>query len=139
MSGAAASVPLEIAVEAHNDDYDPDDDRWRDQLAGLYTDLRAQVDIVNRGRPAEGTKGAVDQLIIALGSAGAFTCMMECFRAWLKRDRNRRIDLRWNENGEERYLTVTGETVDAETVQEIAKAAVRRVGGQPWQAGTERS
>ena len=137
MSGAGAAGPFEVAVEPHNDEYDPDDDRWRDQVATLYADLHAQVDTVRRGRPVEGTKGAVDQLIIALGTSGAFTAAVECFRAWLGRDRDRRIDVRWDDNGVERRVTLTGEAVDVETVREIAKAAVERVGGSPWSAGTE--
>jgi hypothetical protein len=73
MSGAGAAGPFEVAVEPRNDEYDPDDDRWRDQVATLYSDLHAQVDTVRRGRPVQGAKDAVDQLIIALGSTGAFS------------------------------------------------------------------
>jgi hypothetical protein len=136
MSGSGSGGLLEVAIEPRNDEYDPDDDRWRDQVATLYADLDAQVDTVRRGRPVEGTKGAVDQLIIALGSAGVFHAAVDCLRAWLGRDRDRRIDVRWVENGVERSVTLTGEAVDDKTVREIAKAAVARAGGQPWQAGT---
>jgi len=127
---------FEVAVEPRNDEYDPDDSRWRDQVATLYADLDAQVDIVQRGHPVEGAKGTIDQLIIALGSAGAFQAVVDCFRAWLGRDRDRRIDVRWNENGVERSVTLTGEAVDVDTIRDIAKAAVERVGGPPWPAGT---
>lgn len=136
MSGAGAAGPFEVAVEPHNDEYDHDDDGWRDQVATLYADLHAQVDTVRRGRPVEGAKGAIDQLIIALGSAGAFSAAVDCLRAWLGRDRDRRIDLRWVENGIGRSVTLTGEAVDAETIREIARAAVDRVGGPPWPTGT---
>jgi Effector Associated Constant Component 1 len=135
MSGPGADGLFEVAVEPHNDQYDPDDDRWRDQVATLVADLDAHVDAVRRGRPVEGTKGTVDQLIIALGSAGAFHAVVDCFRAWLGRDRDRRIDVRWDENGVERSVTLTGEAVDVETVREIAKAAVARAGGPQWPAG----
>jgi hypothetical protein len=136
MSGAGTDGPFEVAVEPHNDQYDPDDDRWRDQVATLYTDLHAQVDTVRRGHPVEGAKGAIDQLIIALGSAGAFSSAVDCLRTWLERDRDRRINVRWDENGVERSVTLTGEAVDVKTVREIAKAAVERVGGPSWPAGT---
>jgi membrane-associated two-gene conflict system component 1 (EACC1) len=136
MSGPGADGLFEVAVEPHNDQYDPDDDRWRDQVATLYEDLHAQVDTIRRGRPVSGTKGTVDQLIIALGSAGAFHAAVDCFRAWLGRDRDRRIDIKWDENGAERSVTLTGEAVDAATMREIGKAAVARVGGPPWPAGT---
>lgn len=79
----------------------------------------AQIVPFDRRRPVEGTKGAADQLIIALGSAGAFQAAVDCLRAWLGRDRDRRIDLRWEENGVERSVALTGEAVDAETVREI--------------------
>jgi Effector Associated Constant Component 1 len=136
MSGPGSGGPFEVAVEPHNDSYDPDDDRWRDQVATLVAELDAQVDTVRRGRPVEGAKGVADQLIIALGSAGAFQAVVDCFRAWLGRDRDRRIDVRWEENGVERSVTLTGEAVDADTIREIAKAAVDRAGGPPWPAGT---
>ena len=74
MSGAGADGPLELVVEPRNDRYDPDDDGWRDQVATLYADLDAQVDTVHRARPVQGAKGAVDQLIVALGSAGRIWC-----------------------------------------------------------------
>lgn len=137
MSGPGLAGPFEVAVEPRNDEYDPDDDGWRDQVATLYADLHAQVDTVRRGRPVEGAKGAADQLVIALGSAGAFGAAVECFRAWLGRDRRRRIDIRWHDNGAERSVTLTGEAVDAGTMREIAEAAVARMGGPPWPTGTE--
>ena len=135
MPGLGADGSLEVAVEPHNDQYDPDDDRWRDQVATLHRDLHAHVDTVRRGRPVTGTKGAVDQLIIALGSAGAFQAAVECFRAWLGRDHDRRIDINWHENGVSHSVTLTGGGVDAAAVQEIAEA-LDRVGGPPWPAGT---
>ena len=61
---------------------------------------------------------------------------MDCLRAWLGRDRDRRIEVRWEENGTERSVTLAGEAVDAETIREIAKAAAGRAGGAPWTAGT---
>jgi hypothetical protein len=139
MSSTGSGGLFEVAVEPRNEEYDPDDDRWQHQVATLYADLNAQVDVVQRGYPVEGAKGAVDQLIIALGSAGAFQAVVDCFRAWLGRDRDRRIDVQWVENGVEHSVTLTGETVDLETIRELAKAAVERVGGPPWPAGTEPS
>jgi hypothetical protein len=136
MSGAGPGGSFEVVVEPRNDHYDPDDDGWREQVATLYAELDAQVDTNRRARPAEGAKGTVDQLIIALGSAGVFGAVVDCLRAWLGRDRDRRIDVRWVENGVERSVTLSGEAVDADTIREVATAAVARVGGPPWPAGT---
>jgi len=135
MSDSESGRPFEVAVEPHNDTYDPDDQGWRDQITTLYRELDAETGIVRRGRPVEGAKGAVDQVIVALGSAGVFTAVVDCLRAWLSRDRDRRIDVRWVENGRERSVTLTGEAVDNQTIREIATAAVTR-GGSSWPAGT---
>jgi hypothetical protein len=136
MSSAGTDGTFEVAVEPRNDRYDPDDDGWRDQVVTLYADLDAQVDTVRRARPVAGSKGAIDQLVIALGSAGVFGAVVDCLRAWLGRDRDRRIDVRWTEDGMERSVTLTGEDVDNRTVREIAAAAVARAGGPSWPAGT---
>lgn len=130
---------FEVVVEPHNDTYDPDDDRWRAQVAAFATELDGVVDTERRAQPVAGTKGAVTEVIIALGSAGAFTATVECLRAWLGRDRGRRVDLRWDEDGVERSMTLTGEAIDSQTLREIAKAAISRVGGPTWQADTGRS
>ena len=51
---------MELVVEPRNDQYDPDHERWRDQVATMYADLHGQVDVVQRGHPVEGAKGTVD-------------------------------------------------------------------------------
>jgi hypothetical protein len=127
---------FDVVVEPRNDQYDPDDDGWRDQVATLYAELDDSVDTVRRGRPVAGAKGVVDQLVIAMGSAGVFTAAVDCLRAWLERDKDRRIDLRWTQGGEERSVTLTGEAVDNETMQELAKIAAAQAGGASWSAGT---
>jgi Effector Associated Constant Component 1 len=139
MSDVAAGRRLELAVEPHNDQYRTDDDRWRDQVATLFDELYGQVDVIARAQPVAGAKGALDQLVIALGTAGAFGATVDCFRAWLARDKDRRIDVRWDEGGVERYVTLTGEGMDADSAREIARAAAARVGGQAWAAATEHS
>jgi hypothetical protein len=127
---------FELAIEPRSDDFRPDDDRWRDQVTGLYSELQEQVDVAQRGTALTGTKGTLDQLVVALGSAGAFTATFECFRAWLTRDRSRRIDVRWDDNGAEHYVTLTGDSIDVDSVREIAKAAAQRIGGPAWPAST---
>jgi hypothetical protein len=139
MPDVAEQRRFELAVLPHNDQYRADDDRWRDQVATLFEELHAQVDVVSRDEPVAGAKGGLDQLVVALGSAGAFGATVECFRAWLARDKDRRIDVRWDDNGVEHHVTLTGTSMDAASAQEIAKAAAARVGGQAWAAGTAHS
>jgi hypothetical protein len=138
-SDIPAARELALVIEPRNAQYSPDDDRWRAQVVSLRQELRAQVDTTERGRLVPDTKGTISELVVALGNAGAFTAMVDCFRAWLSRDKDRRIDVRWDEDGVERYVTFTGQAVDRETVREVARAAAARVGGQQWPAGTEPS
>ena len=128
---------LELVVEPRSDDYDAADDRWRAQVGSFYQELATRVDTFQRGRPSPGTKGTVDEVILALGSSGALTAAVELFRAWLQRDKSRSIDVRWDEDGRERHVTFSGDNVDTATVKEIARAAAARVGGQAWSAHTE--
>jgi hypothetical protein len=131
---------LELVVEPRSDDYDAADDRWRAQVGSFHQELAARADTFQRGRSSPGTKGTVDQVIVALGSSGALTAAVECFRAWLQRDKSRSIDVRWDdEDGVERHVTFSGDNVDAATVKEIARAAAARVGGPTWSAYTEPS
>lgn len=127
---------FEMALEPRSGDYQPDDDRWRDQVVGLVSELHRRADVERRSAPMVGAKGTLDELVVALGSAGAFTATVECLRAWLGRDRSRRIDVRWDENGKHRYVTLTGDAIDVDSVREIAKAAAHRVGGSEWPAST---
>jgi hypothetical protein len=130
---------FELTIEPTNASFHEEDERWRDQVAAFYADLQGEADLLRRSTTVAGTKGAVEEVIVALGSAGAFTAAVEFFRAWLARDRSRHIDVRWNEDGVERYVTLVGDAVDVESVREIARAAARRVGGQAWPESTERS
>lgn len=128
--------PFEMALEPRSADYQPDDERWRDQVVGLVSELHREVDVERRSASVAGAKGTIDELVIALGSAGAFTATVECLRAWLGRDRSRRIDVRWDEDGHDRHVTLSGDAIDVDSVREIAKAAARRVGGPEWPAST---
>ncbi|MCA2214024.1 effector-associated constant component EACC1 [Jidongwangia harbinensis] len=130
---------VRLTVEPHHHGYDPGDDRWRLQATALYTELDAVADVERRTRAVPGTRGSVEQVVVALGSAGVFTAAVECLRAWLGRDRGRRIDLRWDEDGVERYVTLVGAGVDAETVRELSRAVSRRLGGPEWPDATEPS
>jgi hypothetical protein len=86
--------PMEITLTAHSEKYDADDDRWRGQVGDLVHQLRTETEALRLERTAvPGTKGAMDELIISLGSAGAFTAIEQVFRSWLSRDKTRSIKL----------------------------------------------
>src|SRR5207244_1968303 len=93
----------ELVLSLETARFEGDDERWLDQKRALYVELRREVGTVRRELTAEpGAKGATESLILALGSAGAFKAATTCIRAWLARDRTRRVELSWTstEDGE---------------------------------------
>ncbi|SDI86369.1 hypothetical protein SAMN05444157_0533 [Frankineae bacterium MT45] len=138
MSTDDSGATFELAVELRSNDYYPDDERWLSQVNAYRSELHGLVDTHLQSRPLAGSKGGVDELIVALGSAGAFTAAVESFRAWLGRDRGRRIEVRWDDGGVEHYVSLTGEAIDVDSVRSIATAAAHRVGGSGWPDGTAR-
>ncbi|SOD71038.1 hypothetical protein SAMN05892883_0639 [Jatrophihabitans sp. GAS493] len=139
MSTDDSNTTFELSVELRSSDYYPDDDRWRSQVNAYQSELHGIVDTRVQSRPFTGSKGGVDELIVALGSAGAFTAAVESFRAWLSRDRGRRIEVRWDDDGVDHFVSLTGEAIDIDSVRAIAAAAAHRVGGSGWPDGTAHS
>jgi len=128
-----AKPALDLVIQPRTDRYDPDDDRWQGQVADLYADLRREVGGVRRKRAqVEGTKGGVDTVILALGSAGAFTATVEYLRAWLGRDRSRSLEVTWTADGREQKVSVRGEAIDQSALRTIAEAAASRIGEESW-------
>ncbi|MGH9149319.1 MAG: effector-associated constant component EACC1 [Acidimicrobiales bacterium] len=126
---------LELVIEPATDRFDPDDERWHDQVGDLMLGLRKEVGGVRREvTPVDGTKGGVAQVILALGSAGAFTAAVEYFRAWLGRDRTRRLEVSWEVDGERQSVSVQGDAIDQSAIRALAEAAARRLGGAPFPA-----
>jgi hypothetical protein len=124
---------LEVRIEPLSDRYDPLDERWQDQARGLYVALKEEVGGVRKeAERAEGTKGGAEAIILALGSSGAFVAALEAFRAWLGRDRGRKLVISYEEGGQKKQLEVSGDGMDRATFQEIATAAAARAGEQTW-------
>jgi len=127
-------VPFELVLEPRTDRYDPDDDRWRNQVGDFVASLRDEVDGVRRElTPVPGTKGSVESLVVSLGSAGAFTAALEFFRAWLGRDRSRSLDITWHTEDGKHHVSIQGDSIDQSTLQFVAEAASRQLGVLgPW-------
>src|SRR5262249_32333363 len=100
MPDASKNGLFEIVIEPRPRD---------EQMATLSAELRAEVDTAWR---AEGGR-----LIVALGSAGAFSAVVGCLRAWLGRDNSRRIDVYWDAGGTGQLITLTGADTDVQAVR----------------------
>ena len=102
-----------VIVEAHHPDYTSDDLRWREQIASLHEELNANTDVTFREQPGEHMKGGVAEVLLALGSAGAFTAAVGVIKAWLERDKFRRVAFRLENS-------TTTVTFSADTINEAA-------------------
>jgi hypothetical protein len=118
-------LDTEIEITLETDSYESDDDRWLDQVAAFYDDLRDRgVPLRQESKPAPGAKGGdVAAIIVALGSAGAFTAAVAAFREFLGRERTRRLKVRWTVGGQLREVVVTGDTDNA-TLERITREAM---------------
>ena len=116
---------IEIGLAAANARFDDDDPRWRGQVADLMHELRRGAGSVRaRREPVPGTKGAVDQVILALGSAGAFTAAVQIVRAWLARDKHRTVRMTvTGPDGRVRTVQISAENASAETLAPFVAAA----------------
>ena len=134
MSGEPAGEgAFEVVVQPATDRYDPGDDRWLAQASDMYTELDRQVGGVRRELTlvAE-SKGPVEAVILALGSAGAFRAAVEFFRAWLARDRTRSVEISWTIDGSPQKVVMRGDALDLSVLQPVVHAAAGRIGGAPW-------
>ncbi|MEU8739315.1 hypothetical protein ACFYPK_24315 [Streptomyces halstedii] len=108
----------ELALRPGSTRFDPEDQAWHDQVATLYAALREEVETVGRSdAPTPGYKGAVEATLLAVGSSGALTAAVACFKAWLARDRTRTLTVTWTDStGAEQRFHVTGDNIDLQTL-----------------------
>jgi Effector Associated Constant Component 1 len=124
MSGHAT-----VGLTALSERYDPDDDRWREQVADLVHDLRVETGTVQHVRvPVPGTKGTLDELVLSLGSAGAFTAAVDMLRIWLGRDKTRSVELTYRDReGRSQRLNVSSTNATDETLSPIISAVAHQI------------
>jgi hypothetical protein len=127
------SVNAGIVVKPVSMRYDEDDDRWRDQVADLVGELRFEGAVaVPRQTPVPGTKGITAEIILALGSAGVFSAVVETLRVWLSRDKTRSLELTYtNARGETGRVVMTATNAGSDIMAPILEAAARQIGGSP--------
>ena len=101
------------------------DQRWRNQVDGLLTDLKRNGGEVRKEvTPVDGAKGGLEAIILALGSSGAIAGAVTVFRAWLKRSDDRVIEIDGVIDGRVVKLKISGSNIDETTIRQALKAAV---------------
>lgn len=118
-----------LSIEPLSGSYDESDERWLHQVVDLVDQLREEVGVVQRRHEAApGKKGAVDTMVIALGSARAFQAAVQVFRAWLARDVSRRMRLVVTDaQGHRRTVELEGDSIDNPTLRAMAEMVAQRL------------
>jgi hypothetical protein len=124
------ATTIEIGLAAANERFDDDDPRWRDQVGDLVDELRRETGSVRSQRVVvPGTKGTIDNLILALGSAGAFTAAVEIVRVWLARDKHRSVQFTFvDPRGGTRSIRVDAENAGSGAMESFVAAAAKMAG-----------
>lgn len=123
--------PVELVLEARNAEYDENDPRWAGQVADLHDMLRSEAGDVRRQiTPVAGRKGGIEQVILALGSAGAFSAAVAVIRMWLARDRKRVLEVSATVAGKKRAWKVAGTDATDDTLKEMMREVMSLTGGR---------
>jgi hypothetical protein len=110
---------VRFEVNPQNGYYAPGDSRGRDEEFELQDALKAQLAGNLKTGAAEGDKGVITDVVLPLATGGAFTAMVDAFKAWLSsRPQHRTIELEFeiDEQDGKRSGTLT---VDAKNVDSI--------------------
>jgi hypothetical protein len=122
-------MAIEIELAPESETFDPGDDRWLTQVAGLYDDLRNEgIALREESTPVPGAKGDLPTIIAALGSAGAFTAAITVIQAWLSRERTRHLKLRVKVGDTSTEIDIDADTDNA-TLERLAQAAMKQAAG----------
>lgn len=122
-------MAMEIEITPGSETFESEDDRWLEQVAGLYDELRDEgIPLREESTPVPGAKGDISMVIAALGSAGAFTAAITVFQAWLSRERTRHIRIRVKVGEEVTEVDFTGDT-DSATMERLATELIQHSPG----------
>jgi hypothetical protein len=105
-----------------------DDDRWRADLAQLEGALRRELpDATLDPGIAPGGRGAaeVSDVIVALGSAGALTGMVEVIKAWIgAKPGRRRVKVDIDTGGQTQSVLVEADGLGAQELTSVVTTAL---------------
>jgi hypothetical protein len=120
---------VEIELAPASEAFEPEDERWLAQIAGLHDELRREgIPIRSVSRPVPGEKGDIPMIIAALGSAGVFSALVTVIQSWLSRERTRQLEIRWREGDETKGIVLRGD-MDGATMKELARDAMGHAAG----------
>jgi hypothetical protein len=126
--GGNGAETLRLVVTPADDFFKKSDERWQAELFDLQQVLEREVgSTVEPVEVTEGKKGIeLVEVILTLGSAGAFTAAVEAFKVWMgKKPDQRKLDVTWQivedeDGGRSGHLRVDATNVDSADVAAVA-------------------
>jgi len=116
---------LDLEIVPRVSRFASDDPRSLDDVAELIDALRAVVTVHTAPVPV-GTKGAgetVGSVLITLAGLNPIGALVEALKAWLSRDRGRRLDISWITPTGRKELHVSGTDLDPDAIRQWQEAA----------------
>ena len=126
MTPASENQPrsVEVQISARSSAFAEGDPRWHRQVAELLTQLNAEaVPIRKQGVGKPGEKGEVEAIILALGSAGAFSAAVTIFKAWLGRSADRSVKISGKVGDRYVDLEINAKNIDEDTLRQALSFA----------------
>lgn len=117
----------QVRITAWNARFDEADDRVLRQRDELFGELRRHTgSLVQRPVPGPpGAKGAAVDTLLMLASPAVVAGAVSVTKAWLGRDRDRRVRVDWEAaDGRLRSVVVDGNAVDSETMRVALEQAL---------------
>lgn len=121
------AVSVRITLEPGTDMWDKNDDRWRGDLIDLRRTLERDAPEAVEAVPAgsDGKGLVLAPIILALGSAGVFTAIVESLKAWLgRRPSTSTVSGQIEVDGKVTTFTFQGTHIDNSALVSVAKAAL---------------
>jgi hypothetical protein len=120
MSDPTRQSGLEIQIAPASSALPANDPRWQGQVSQLLADLRRAGEVRKSSTPQPGSKGAVEDIFLALGTSGAITAAVAIFKAWLTRSGDRTVTIKGRIDGREIDVTLDAKNVNEKTLQIFA-------------------
>ena len=117
---------LEISIMPINEDYDPSDDRWLDQVSELVNDLQQDVGKVSKEvQTEEGKKGGVEILKMILDSKDIFSAAADAFKTWISRDQKRELEISIQRGKKTLKYRVSSNRMDKDDIRNFMEMALK--------------
>ncbi|MFF0043336.1 hypothetical protein ACFYRG_45355 [Streptomyces mirabilis] len=121
--------PFQTKITPRHRRFDQLDERWTSQVLALTRDLtdpESGISLLEQG-VSNGVKGGgTFEIILALSSAGSLTALKGALRLWLRRDKDRHIEVRYTDSNGEQTVVIEG-SMDNDAVDRLFEGIAKRL------------